>query len=89
MSDFIPFQVRNREQSSDLEVLIDQELQQVPRKDREKLRFELIKTIDSYDAFLPNGICPFQNRPRKPLKSRYTMWFTKNMSARYARSKIL
>lgn len=51
MSEIIPFPVRSREQSSDLEILIDQELQAVPRKDREKLRFELVKTIDSYDAF--------------------------------------
>ncbi|MBD9356088.1 hypothetical protein [Methylomonas albis] len=51
MSEIIPFPVSNRQQKSDLDLVIDEALKVIPRQDREKLRFELIKTIDSYDAF--------------------------------------
>jgi len=51
MSEIIQFPVSNKQQNSDLEAVIDEELKSIPEKDREKLRFELIKTIDSYDAF--------------------------------------
>jgi hypothetical protein len=30
---------------------MDEELKSIPKKDGEKIRFELIKMIDSYDAF--------------------------------------
>jgi|GEM_PF-2095047 hypothetical protein len=51
MSEIIQFPVSNKQQKSDLDAVIDEALRDIPRKDREKLRFELIKTIDSYDAF--------------------------------------
>lgn len=51
MSEIIQFPVSKKQQNSDLETVIDKALGEVPKKDREKLRFELIKTIDSYDAF--------------------------------------
>lgn len=51
MSEVIQFPVSNKLQNSDLESVIDEELKPIPKKDREKLKFELIKTIDSYDAF--------------------------------------
>ena len=51
MSEIIQFPVSNNQQISDRDEVIDEELKSIPRKDREKLRFELIKTIDSYDAF--------------------------------------
>lgn len=51
MSEIIQFPVSNKQQKSDLDAVIDEVLSAIPRKDREKLRFELIKTIDSYDAF--------------------------------------
>ncbi|MBD9360472.1 hypothetical protein [Methylomonas fluvii] len=51
MSEIIPFPVPNQQQKSDLDAVIDAALMAIPRQDREKLRFELIKTIDSYDAF--------------------------------------
>ena len=51
MSEIIPFPITNKQQSSDIDVAIDEALSAVPRRDREKLRFELVKTIDSYDAF--------------------------------------
>ncbi|MCQ8104498.1 hypothetical protein NP590_10320 [Methylomonas sp. SURF-2] len=46
-----PFPVSNKPQKSDLDAVIDEALRAIPRQDRERLRFELIKTIDSYDAF--------------------------------------
>jgi hypothetical protein len=51
MSEIIQFPVPNKQQKSDLDAVIDETLRTIPRHDREKLRFELIKTIDSYDAF--------------------------------------
>ena len=51
MSTIIQFPMSNKQQSSDLELAIDNALSGIPKKDREKLRFELVKTIDSYDAF--------------------------------------
>ena len=51
MSQVIQFPVSNKQQKSDLDAVIDEALTAIPKKDREKLRFELIKTIDSYDAF--------------------------------------
>ena len=51
MSEIIPFPVSNKQQKSDLDTFIEEALRAIPWKDREILRFELIKTIDSYDAF--------------------------------------
>lgn len=51
MSDVIPFPVQPAHRSTDLGTLIDRTLARVPSKAREKIRFEFIKTVDSYDAF--------------------------------------
>ena len=51
MSKIIQFPISNKQQSSDLETVIDIALSAIPKRDREKLRFELIKTVDSYDSF--------------------------------------
>ncbi|MYM62953.1 hypothetical protein [Pseudomaricurvus sp. HS19] len=51
MSEIIQFPVTNTKHKSDVDSVIDKALSSVPKPDREKLRFELIKTIDSYDAF--------------------------------------
>lgn len=51
MSEIIQFPVSSNQNKSDLEVVINEELKAIPKKDREKLKFELIKMIDSYDAF--------------------------------------
>jgi len=51
MSEIIQFPISNKQQKSDIDAVIDETLSVIPKKDREKLRFELIKTIDSYDAF--------------------------------------
>ena len=51
MSEIIQFPVVNKKANSDLETVIDKALSAIPKQDREKLRFELIKSIDSYDPF--------------------------------------
>ena len=51
MSEIIQFPVSNNHQNSELDAVIDEELKSIPKEDREKIRFELIKMIDSYDAF--------------------------------------
>ncbi|WP_317930127.1 hypothetical protein [Halioxenophilus sp. WMMB6] len=51
MSTIIQFPVTDKQKASDIEVVIDKALGSIPKIDREKIRFELIKTIDSYDAF--------------------------------------
>jgi len=51
MSTIIEFPRKSNQSSSDLEHVIDSALQSIPTKDREIIRFDLIKTIDSYDAF--------------------------------------
>ena len=51
MSEIIQFPDLNKQQKSDRETTIDEELKAIPKKDREKIRFELLKMIDSYDDF--------------------------------------
>lgn len=52
MTKIIQFPLSPKQKNSDLEAVIDDALQEIPNaKDREKLKFELIKTVDSYDAF--------------------------------------
>jgi ABC-type uncharacterized transport system ATPase subunit len=50
MSEIIQFPGSNKQQS-DREGVIDRALKDVPKKAREKIKFELIKTIDSYGSF--------------------------------------
>ena len=51
MSKIIQFPMPDKQKHSDLEAVIATALGGIPKKDQEKLRFELIKTIDSYDGF--------------------------------------
>lgn len=51
MSEIIQFPVSNNQQNTDRDAVIDEELKSIPKKDREKIRFEMVKTIDSYDEF--------------------------------------
>jgi len=51
MSQIIHFPIPDNQRAHDYDADIDDVLAAIPAKDREKLRFELIKTIDSYDAF--------------------------------------
>ena len=51
MDNIIEFPNKQQQQRSDLEAIIDKAMEGIPERDREKLKFELIKTIDSYDSF--------------------------------------
>jgi len=50
-SNVIEFPVQHKQNKSDLEAVIERALAKVPEPDRQRLKFELIKTIDSYDVF--------------------------------------
>lgn len=51
MTHIIEFPIANNVRSHDYDADIDEILASVPPKSREKLRFELIKTIDGYDTY--------------------------------------
>lgn len=51
MTHIIEFPIANNLRSHDYDADIDEILASVPPKSREKLRFELIKTIDGYDTY--------------------------------------
>lgn len=51
MTQIIEFPFSNTQRNHDYDGDIDEVLASVPPKHREKLRFELIKTIDSYDGY--------------------------------------
>lgn len=51
MSEIIQFPDRSKKEKSDHEASIEEALKAIPKKAREKIRFEMIKTIDSYDSF--------------------------------------
>ena len=51
MSKIIQFPISKNQQNSDIDAVIEEELKSIPKKDREKIKFELVKMIDSYDAF--------------------------------------
>lgn len=51
MSQIINFPVSNSQRPLDYDADIEEELASIPVKSREKLRFQLIRTINGYDAF--------------------------------------
>lgn len=51
MSEIIPFPGLSKAQGHDYDGDVDLILAAVPEKQREKIRFELIKTIDGYDTY--------------------------------------
>ncbi|MBS0344888.1 MAG: hypothetical protein JSR69_00375 [Proteobacteria bacterium] len=51
MTQIIDFPVPNSQRNHDYDADIEEILASIPVKSREKLRFELIKTIDSYDGY--------------------------------------
>ena len=51
MSKIIEFPKAKKDPKSGLETVIDKALASIPEKDREKLRFELVKTIDHFDGY--------------------------------------
>jgi len=68
MSDVIPFPVQHTHRNTDLDAIIDRTLQSVPEKAREKIRFELIKTVDSYDAFFTQWSLSLPDEGNESLK---------------------
>lgn len=68
MSQIIAFPIANTQKQHDYDADIDDELSSVPAKDREKLRFELIKTIDSYDGFFTQWRLDFPDGCNETLK---------------------
>ena len=51
MPEIIQFPASNKQENSELDAVIEEELKAIPKKDRQKIKFELIKMIDSYDDF--------------------------------------
>ncbi|MBS0352851.1 MAG: hypothetical protein JSR83_02970 [Proteobacteria bacterium] len=51
MTQIIEFPIPNNPRNHDYDADIEEILASIPAKNREKLRFELIKTIDSYDTY--------------------------------------
>ena len=70
MSQIIHFPVSNNQRNPDYDADIEEELASIPLKSREKLRFQLIKTIDSYDAFFTQWSLSFHETSDETLKKR-------------------
>jgi hypothetical protein len=68
MSQIINFPVPNNRRSHDYDSDVEEELASVPLKDREKLRFELIRTIDSYGAYFTQWSLSFPDQGDETLK---------------------
>jgi hypothetical protein len=51
MSEILQFPGTGKQHGSDVESAIEKALNGLPKPDKEKIRFELIKTIDHYDGF--------------------------------------
>jgi len=70
MSDIIPFPASRTQRKSDIDAVVEEELSSVPPRDREKIRFELIKTIDSYDAFFTEWALSLPEQGNEALRKR-------------------
>ncbi|NTV72152.1 MAG: hypothetical protein HGA71_18680 [Azonexaceae bacterium] len=68
MSQIIEFPIANNQRSHDYDADIEEILASIPPKAREKLRFELIKTIDSYDAYFTQWSLSFPESCDETLK---------------------
>lgn len=51
MPEIIQFPGPKKRQESDRDAVVEEALKNIPEKAREKIKFELIKTIDSYGSF--------------------------------------
>ena len=51
MSEIIQFPGSNKQQKSDRDEVINEALKGLPKKAREKIRFELLKAVDSYGSY--------------------------------------
>lgn len=68
MSQIIEFPIATNPRSHDYDADIEAALVSIPLKSREKLRFELIRTIDSYDAYFTQWSLSFPKDCDETLK---------------------
>jgi hypothetical protein len=68
MTQIINFPVMNNQRNHDYDGDIEEILASVPPKSREKIRFELIKTIDSYDTYFTQWSLSFPESGDETLK---------------------
>jgi hypothetical protein len=68
MTQIIDFPVSNNQRNRDYDADVEEILASIPLKSREKLRFELIRTIDSYDAYFTQWSLSFPEGGDETLK---------------------
>lgn len=68
MTQIIDFPIPNKQRGHDYDADIEEILASIPAKSREKLRFELIKTIDSYDGYFTQWTLSFPEACDETLK---------------------
>lgn len=68
MAKIIDFPVLNNQRSHDYDADIEEILASIPLKNREKLRFELIRTIDGYDDYFTQWTLSFPEAGDETLK---------------------
>lgn len=68
MSQIIEFPIANNQRNHDYDADIEEILATIPPKTREKLRFELIKTINGYDAYFTQWSLSFPESCDETLK---------------------
>lgn len=68
MAKIIDFPVLNSQQNHDYDADVEEILASIPLKSREKLRFELIRTIDGYDAYFTQWSLSFPEAGDETLK---------------------
>ncbi|MCE1240092.1 MAG: hypothetical protein LWW83_09265 [Azonexaceae bacterium] len=68
MTQIIDFPIASSQKSHDYDADIEAALASIPPKNREKLRFELIRTIDSYDGYFTQWSLSFPEACDETLK---------------------
>ena len=69
MSNVIQFPIKQKQNKSNLEVVIDKALSNIRAKDRERIKFDLLKTIDGYDKFFTEWIINLPEQADEEFKS--------------------
>lgn len=60
MTQIIDFPLQNTQRNHDYDADIEDVLASIPLKNRENIRFQLIKTIDSYDTYFTQWSLSFE-----------------------------
>ena len=71
MSNVIEFPIKQKQDKSDLETVINKALQNIPAKDRERIKFDLIKTIDSYDSYFTEWVISLPAKTDETFKQQF------------------